>query len=582
MHTPSIHPPTAGAGLPGWLTYETGLWIAIAALAVAARAVNLDHAPLTNAEAAGAFQAWAVAQGQTASLANPLFDTLQALVFAVAGASDGAARLIPALAGAAVCLWPLAARRRADPLGALIFGALLAVSPTLWHASRQADGALLAWALAFGIWCAWRTGRVPAGWLGAGLLAACGRDAVSPALALAVVLALDRSARWSRAARPAAADLGLAALSFAVASTAAGLRLNGIGDAFNGYALWFSAAGAPGPMPVDRGLLGLLVYEPLIGLGALLSLVLLLLSRVLKRPAGTPLADWSPWLAWAGAGLLLFLLNQSRQPAGLAPLIAGCAALASASGATLAQSWIIQRRSHALLPILAIGFVMLVYAYLGLGLYAGQGQDLWLLTAVIALLMVAGIIIVAMLTFNPAVALTGIGTAAAAGLALYTLSAGIQLTQIRPDNPAEPYIVDAAPLDLGELARNLETLSSRAYGDPYAASLQLADGASNSLRWAVHDQRQVTVGGRPGSAGIVMTPSGAMPDTQQPFIGSRYTVASAASLSDARCNDVSGQINCMPLARWLVFRNLDNVQQTEWVLWLRQDVARKASGQAAR
>lgn len=588
------------------LTRETLLWLGIGALALFARAWALGGAPLNDAEAALAFQALAlagdssplVAASGSVSIANPLFTTAQAIWMSLFGATDATARWLPALAGVALCLAPALLRREMRPARALAFGGLLALSPTLWFVARQSDGAQFAWTLAFGMWCVWMTDmRAEAGWLLAGLLLACGADAVTPALTLTAALAVSR--RLSRLRLNARASL-IAAGACVIGATGFGLRLPGLGDMFNGYTLWFAELtggqlieGAAGmwPLPVVRGMAGFVLNEPLIWIGAIAGLTVLALGRPAQRnpfpaPASNEagiLRGAAPWLAWAGAGFGLWLLTQARTVDGFTPAIIGCAALASAAIERALAELADRRQWVPITTVAGISAIMLVYGFIGALLYAGQGEITWLLTALLAALMVGGIVIVATITLNAQAALAGAGIAAAVCLTLYTLSAGVQLTQTGADNPAEPYNVRATLRGARDLRDALADVSARALGEPSAIPVELSESAPASLKWAVRDWRRAIITLQPGAAEIVLTPAGASIQTDYAYIGSAFRIASSASIRSAGCDDRSGQFSCRPLARWLMLRSLDEATTpsqdgARWVLWLRQDVARRYSG----
>ena len=563
------------------LTYESILWLGVGAIALFARVWALGHTPLNDAEAAVALQALALARGEAVTVANPFFSALQAIVVSLFGATDLSARLIPALAGAALCVLPAWLRREIGPIRALAFGLLLALSPTLWFVSRQSDGAVLAWALAFGVWCAWVRGANTTGWLLGGLLLACGADAVTPALTVFATLAAG-----NHLSRLRATSKGLLIVTGAclAAATAFGLRLSGLGDMFNGYALWFAQFTQPGPLTLLRGTAGFIVNEPLLWLGAVTGTIALASRRRASREVPAGLAGRIvPWLAWAGMGFGMYALTQSRGVDGFVPVLIGCAALASATAETALHGLADRRQWAAIGAVAGVALVMVVYGYMGFLLYAGQGESMWLLTAVIALVMVGGITIVATLTLGSQVALTGVGLAAGICLAVYTLGTGIQLTQTRADNPAEPYIVHATLDGVNELRKALAEVSSRAYGEPAALSIELADSAPPSLRWAVRDWPKASFAPQPGAGEALLTPANATITTASAYIGSDFAIDATAPVGAARCDDRSGQFSCFPLARWLALRTLDgssdiSSRTTRWVLWLRQDLALRYSG----
>ncbi len=571
--TLSRAPARARPGRAG-LTREAGLWIGVAALAIAPRALNLGHAPLTDAEAGLALQTAAFLRGESVSFLNPLFGALQAALFAIFGPSDAAARAIAAAAGAALCLLPAAMRRELGPARALFFGALLAISPTLWFVSRQALGGGLAWALAAAAWWSWHSGKGGLAWTPAGGARAGGVDAGAPALVVAAALAAGRDLR---SCRPRAGELAAAGLAFLAGSTAFGWRLDGVADAFNGYAEWARLLLQPGPLSPLRGLTGALVLEPVIWLAALAGLAGLVYARLAGRGIRRPGDGAAVWLAWIGAGLALFLATGSRQVDGLAPVVFGAASLAAAAGAILIRTTASRGNWSAMATVAGIALIMLVYAFLGFLQYAGQGLLLWLLTGAIAAAMVAGVAVVGTLTYGLSAAWSGVCAALGACLLAYTLAAGIQLTYTRPDNPAEPYVVAPASADIRQLAAAVEQLAARAYGDAGSLPLRIAGDAPASLRWALRGQRQLTSTGAPGASGATLLPAGVEPEGA--FIGRPFTVSSSAPLAAARCDLAGEQVNCQGLAQWLAFRALGAETPSLWVLWLSPDLARRASGQ---
>jgi hypothetical protein len=561
------------------LTYEAALWLGLGALALLLRAWHLDAAPLTNAEASNALNTLALTRGESVAVANPLFGALQSIVFGICGANDFSARLIAALTGTLLCLLPLAARHELGRGRALGFGALLAISPSLWFAARQSDGTMLAWVLAFWMWAAWRRGAARPAYVLAGLLLACGQDAVAPALVAAMVILAGtlsrRRASGTNRARitpvPRLIDLGLIALVFVLASTLFLWRPAGLGDAFNGIAAWWRALSTQGPFTLWRAIAGITVYEVLILLGAVIGIIALAVNGRLAQQD-------LEWLVWTGAGLLLLIVTQTRQVSQLVPVVVGCAALAAVTADELVRSLAWDGTWRADGTIAGLACVMVAYAYLSLSQYAGQGQSSWLLGTFVALIIVGGIGIVAGLTLGPIVALRGVGLAVGAGLLIYTLSAGYQLTQLRSANPAEPYVTEATTASMRLLASVIETASTRATSDPHSISLQVAEPAPPALTWALRDQNNVRVVPRAVEAASALTPAAAKPGGSQGYVGDGFDLTASASLGNASCRNQNGQLDCLALARWFTLRTLDNVTYSRWIFWLRQDTAEKVNG----
>jgi hypothetical protein len=365
----------------------------------------------------------------------------------------------------------------------LLFAAFLALSPTLWFAARQADGVLLAWVIAFAAWLSWRRGSIRALVICIGLLLACGQDGLSPLIVAGLSIGFSiYSSPARRAIRVTWIDVAIGGLAFGIASTGLLWRASGLGDAFNGLAMWFQNMLTPGPLGFLRMAVGISIYEPLILLSAAVGVGLLLITRRFS-------ADEVVWLIWIASGLLLLALNQSRSASDLTPVIIGCAALAALTAAELIESLVAETTGpwHVEAIIASLTSVMLIYGYLGLSMYAAQHQNAWLISILLAVLMIAGIGIVATLTYGSQVAERGIGVGILGCLLVYTLATGYQLTQVRAMNPAEAYIGEASVDGLRLLVRTIETTSTRAYGDPNSLPLQVVDSAPPTLHWALRN-----------------------------------------------------------------------------------------------
>lgn len=551
------------------MTREVALWCAVALLASAPRMVRLDFL-LTNTEAATALTSLAVLQGEMAAFSNPLSGWLLTLLFAIFGASEVSARLMPALSGVALCLLPILLRPQLGRTRALIFAMLLAISPTLWFVSREMGGAMLAWALAFAAHCAWRAHRPTLAAMALGALLATGQDAIPPlivtVLASLIVTPLD-AVRFS--ARMAAIML----MAFILSATALLMRPSGLGDAFNGYVLWAQLLWSGESASVGRLMLGLVTSELVTLVGVAFALAAFLRSRIAARAEAA-------WLVWITAGFGLLVITAGRSAALLTPLVIGMAGLASAAYDTLfvsVQRWASWQREGA---IAGIAFVLLIYAGLGIWQYAGQGRSAWLISVAIAALLIIALIAAGSLSLDYGVPLRGVALAGVAVLSLYSLGAGIQMNHARPHNPAEPYRTEAAALGLKALQESIRLMSTRATGEPNALAVLVAGDAPAALRWALRDQRSFDVSEDAGSPGIVLTPAPERPRSAGNFIGTAYEVTAQAPLNEVRCvRLLQGGFDCLSLARWLAFRDVSSVRADLWLLWLRDDVAKRASGE---
>ncbi len=126
-------------------------WLLVALGAALLRLLVLDRVPLSEAEASYAFPVWQAAQGQLddtlVALGAPLFTNLVTLTIWLFGASDFAARLVPAFAGVALAMTPALLVAIIGTRAALAASVLIATSPITVELSRQVDPAVLSAAL---------------------------------------------------------------------------------------------------------------------------------------------------------------------------------------------------------------------------------------------------------------------------------------------------------------------------------------------------------------------------------------------------------------------------------------------------
>jgi hypothetical protein len=547
------------------LTRETALWCAIALLAILPRALGLDH-PLSNAEASNALLAFEALQGTPVAFPNPLFGWMQTVVFAVMGDGNAAARLISAIAGMTLCLLPILLREQMGRARALWMGALLALSPTLWFASHQTSGAMLAWTLAFATFCMW--GR--RAWLHgvlAGALLACGQDAVSPFIVL--VAALLVSGRWRTAGATITKTALAAGASFVLLASCFLLRPQGLGDAFYGLSLWVQSITDSTAFPITRLAAGYALNDTLLLLAGSAGAVVLFIQRRFSRN------EWG-WLAWAGVGMLLLIVAQARDATMLVPVAIAGAAFAAAALDALVNG-VAEKDAWVRFGVAgAMAFMLWVYAGLGLRQYAGMGQASWLLPIAIALLLMLAIAAGGSLFGDLQPVVRGLLAGVAGAVLLHSLGAGLQMTLVKPDNAAEAYRADAAERGLNGLNEMIQIMSMRATGEPHAMMVKLPEDAPAALHWALRNQRQHVLAGQPAPA--MLTRDGVKPQTGN-YIGHAYPIASTATLDGVGCKpQPQGGTDCLSLARWITFRDAGAQQMENWVFWVRDDLAQEASG----
>ncbi|HEY3289579.1 MAG TPA: glycosyltransferase family 39 protein, partial [Anaerolineae bacterium] len=349
------------------MTVEMGLWFLMLAATFVTRVASLGQTPLSNLEAQSALDSLAIIRGDAITVANPLHIYLQSIAIALLGASEFSVRLTSVLTGLALCLLPLLAREQMGRKRALVFSAIMVLSPAVWFMSRVADGQLLAWTIAITTLMALLRKNNKLTAVGTGLLLACGRDAVSPLIIMAVaILVMLISRETVTLERPRFSDVLVGLVVFVAASTLFLWRPSGLGDAFNGVAGWPVAMRTAGDFSLLRVVAGFAIYEPLILLSAICSISILVVRQSLSRIDAI-------WVAFIIGGLVLVLVDQSRTVSSLLPIIIGFAALATHIWVMTIES-AFEHKADFMMSAVVIGvsILMLVYAYLALRTYADQ------------------------------------------------------------------------------------------------------------------------------------------------------------------------------------------------------------------
>ncbi len=482
-----------------FLTVETALWILVAIAALTLRLARLDAAPLNAREAHEATLAWRAATGQGMPGAegySPLLFSLNALLFALCGASDSLARWWPLLCGSLLALTPFLLRRRIGRVGALVAGAYLAFSPTLLNASRQLDGAVVAalGGMMFlgGLACFFdaRGEANDRTWLalsagGLGLAVTSSSSAFGLLLALGLTW-LGMAWVWPnkeiqplwRSFRPhlryALAAFSLVGLAF---STALGWNLAGLGAVGNLLSDWFARFG-----PVLDGTVSpltlLAVYELLallFGLGGLVWAI----SR--SHRFGIALG------IWAGMGLLLLLLMPGRMELDVLWVLLPLTMLTGVATEQLARS--LQERRDWISEGLHVPVVIFLWVrlYLALASYATSGTpgDLVLVMLTVIMQALLAITFALLLRFDAAMRSMAVGT----GIVLLALllSAGWGVAYVRPADPREPLVREPTAIEVRDLVQTLRDLSWQETKMPLTLPFTLQAAPDSVLAWYLRD-----------------------------------------------------------------------------------------------
>jgi uncharacterized protein (TIGR03663 family) len=335
-------------------TVEVVAYAALALVAFWMRFLALDARPLSAAEAGDALAALNLVRGQAVgAFTSPLVVSLNAVLFFLVGASDYAARVVPALFGVALALVPALFRRELGRNGALIAALLLSFSPALMWFGRDVSGAGIAAVCALGaMGLGWRvlTGDAPGRslYLAAGLAAlALSADAGVFTILLAGALffgiralvartrGVPENARGETADEPvrqnpaftvepniARTALIIFVGVFLAAATTLFTNRLGLGAAFNLFDTWLRGWQLGGDFGDPLRLL--LVYEPLTLVFGLAGATLLFTWR---EASGTR-TFFAFLAAWAGIAIVFHTLSAVKHPENVVVMVVPLALLA--------------------------------------------------------------------------------------------------------------------------------------------------------------------------------------------------------------------------------------------------------------
>lgn len=583
----------AAIALPG-ITIEVALYAALALLAFFIRFFLLGNLPLDSNEARQALASWNFVHGlPDAFTGSPLLFAGNAVLFALFGATDAVARFLPALFGTALVVLPALLRQYLGRAGALIASALLVFSPSLVLFARQVNGAEMAMtcalaALAF----AWRylPDRKPrdlylaVAFLALALLAA--REVWTVILA---ALVFGLMIRLRREELPAfQVDARHVALVFAVVfvgvSTAFLLHRDGIGAAFDLFGAWLDGL-RPGGSLFDPLRL-LVLYEPIPLFFGAVAVIDIAFSARESKLHETPLVALALWIVIA---LVLYSIGADKTPARVVVLVVPLTLVASwFIGAWLEQLAEAVRNSpeakQVLLtqeaPVLFLAGALAAFIYLVLAEFAQSGgvafADVLAANFRIApnasgglnLAIIAALIVVAFL----AVAFLGIttlGAARARNLAVvfavaifgvWTFRQSVMLNFTFTPNVVEWLMPSAAAPNARDLVADIEDASRWRANDTHSIVIAVDDSLGAEVAWSLREFRSARFASHPAAASDVqalLLPG----DAPGPagWIGQRYNL-----------EFVRGDAPVPGLMRWLIFRDVGDIQTRDAVLWLPQ------------
>jgi hypothetical protein len=592
------------------LTWELAAYAALTILALVLRLADLDLVPITSGEAGRALAAWrhvsASAPGVELLTDSPLLFAAQSFSFTLIGGNEFAARVLTALAGAALVLSPVLFRRLIGAPHALVMTALLCCSPVVLTASRFSSpvvwslvaAVLTLWAL----WHYWETRSLRDAVLAmifASVLKVLSEPG-GPLLALMISAALVIAVLWTRRDgwEPDEADQSLFAGWFlkwpwstsllvsvlVIVTVATGLLLNPSGLTTVGELLAGTIAGfgTPAEPSVFAYPLAISVfYDTPLWVLAIVGVVL-----ALRRDQMTLIERF--WLVWVVLAVVVSLLFRGAEAAHGLWFVIPLAGL-SASAVT---EMIADERRYSLWHIpswakwlVAVGMIAALAAFtmtfqsVARSLVAAPeiGFDIGTLNpaAMIILLVTVMFVIVGYFMtaslWNNGVALRGIGLGVVIFGAVTALGSGWNAAVTDAGNPVELWHLDATSSDAHLLRATLRDISlreARGFSDVEISVLAPQDGV---LAWLVRDYPAVRFITSPDQArgqGVVLLPNAdidAASTLGGSYVGQDFTISRTWSPSTVAATDLP--------AWWTQRRTrIAATSVSSVVLWLRQDI----------
>lgn len=564
-----------------WLTGEVLLYAIIGLSALGLRLMALGERPLDAVEAQQSLAAWQLVTGQGVQVTgySPLLFLGNAITFALFGASDFSARLMPVLLGMVLVFSPLLFRRWLGRWGALLASLFLAISPTALYFSRHLSSeiAVVACALLLlGLKMQFLESR-DIRWLDGvavtfALLLTAGPGAyafLTVGILFAIIIVL--SGRMGHGTGEQALIAGvrqvlsehkgiagrllvLFVLTILLVSTCFLLVMPGFQAVIDQFAAWTAQLSprASG-QPWFHHLLLILFYEPLILVFALSGIILAFKNRTLLT---TFLVFWGLVLLYA------YTLAGGKSSGDLLLSLAPLALLAGlAAGRLLEQvvrlgSWEIEGLfAGILLPVT-------VYLLLQLTSYARTGQMAYVWLFAIGFVLAVSLFVGYLFWLGPHSAVRSLGIWALLLLILFTWGASWRLNYVRVSDPSE--IMAAQPTDLAtrDLFQTLEELSSWRSGDRHELPVSVVQLDDAVLRWYLRDFRDVryqeTLGGNTATQVYITPASFTDPALEGAYRGQQFVLYSNWSLSGLPGTD---------LINWVLYRTAPPPETQDIVLW---------------
>jgi len=569
-----------------WLTVEVALYILIGMIAAGLRFYALGAQPLRESEAAQALTAWRFYQGNLkgATGYSPLLFLDNVLGFALLGASEAVARLVPALSGTLLAVLPYFLRHRLGRSGALVASVLLSLSSSTLFFSRYLGGQIVVAACVLAVLVGFfgylDSKQSKYAYLTAGALALS--LSADPMVYTFVLIFGTFLLLLGLADRLADVDMGWSAVLVAwrtareekdllknsvlvlvtvlvLVCTAFLLNFAGLPAALDFLPTWLAQLGPQvGAQPWYYYFQLLVLYEPLILAFGLIALVYYYLRQ---RDLLTTFL-----LYWTVAAVVIYTLAGQKAPGNVLLLVLPLALL---TGLLLGRFWdqLAQAATWGAEGLFAtLSLPVVIYFAIQLAGYASSGQAVYWYMALVAFLVLPILVALCWMWLGQGPALRCGGIILALVLAMPTVGLSMGLNYHRAADPREPMVAEATLPGIVDLVTTLEQVSSHQEGDPHVIAVTVEEATGPILAWHLQDFRNTRFVEQLSPSietPVVIT----LAEEEEPTLGGSYVGQSFAL--QARWN-LQG-LTRTELVRWLLYRDAPTpVKSRDVVLWVNQ------------
>ncbi len=606
IHTPNMTVEQRRGARQMTISLEALVYLALAALALALRVAELDTVPMMPSEIPQALAAWRgvspLASGDPLIPPSALLFTLQSLSFTVLGGTEVAARLLTALAGAALVITPALFRGVLGSGQALVLSVFLLCSPVLLFASRF--GSPVVWsllALIFGLWGLWKwsqTRQTSHGILVSVMamtlifLTEPGGSVLAAVVALSLLMArmTSRSSRFNfddgadtpspSSSFPWRTGLAVGALVVVVVATEFMLhpaRLSAVGETLAGTLRGFTQPAETPLLPLASSLF----YEPFLWALGVVALV------VLVRRGDFSVTDrfLLIWLLLGAVASLLFAGGTAAH--GLWTIIPLAVLVSRLATDMLSvdhrpSDWSVPYWARGVIALVTVGLLAIfTLAFQSMaravvesldGTFAGVNVQLTSVILIIIPILFLGVIyFTAVSLWNARTALRGFGLGVVVFALASSLGSGWVASVVDATDPLEPFHLRATSGDVFLMRSTLMDVADRQTNGFTTVSITAEAPQDGIVAWVLRDftnTRFISDINQARGDSIVISTSPVFPDLGGSYVGQDFMLEQSWSLQALTPIDLLAWWT----QGWVSAAAQEAIQVRTAFLWLRQDV----------